>query len=69
MATDAQILDAIKTQIFNHINNGAANYYMVDGLQIRYENLAELEKLRDKYEARVNASSASGMIAFAKFTR
>ncbi len=65
--TNQEMLDAVKTAIYNRLNGGAIQSYSINGRNIQYATLDELQKMRRDLEAAI-AGESGGARNFVSFS-
>ena len=64
--TPQALLSIVNQAIYAKLSNGAVQSYSISGRNIQYMSLAELEKMRERYIAEIQASKSSGR-TYARF--
>ena len=64
--TDQQMLDSIRSAIYEITSGGAQSYRLASGHQVTRADLATLHAMEKEYQARVSAAASGTTISLAR---
>jgi hypothetical protein len=67
MATKQEMLDAVESAIYARLTGGAVDSYSINGRNIQYMPIQELNTLRDTLQKEIAASRSGGSRTYVAF--